>query len=60
MTQFMTRTQIQTRVREIRAELETRHKTGMTKLANDDGTPVSTESLQNEMYSLIYKLSKFE
>lgn len=60
MTQFMTRTQIQTRVREIRAELETRHKTGMTKLANADGTPVSTESLQNEMYSLIYKLSKFE
>jgi hypothetical protein len=29
-------------------------------LANDDGTPVSTESLQNEMFSLIYRLSKSE
>jgi len=60
MNQFMTRTEMQTRVREIRAELETRHKTGMTKLANADGTPVSSETLQNEMFSLIYRLSKSE
>jgi hypothetical protein len=60
MTKFMTRTEMQTRVREIRAELETRHKTGMTKLANEDGSPVSTDSLQNEMFSLIYRLSKSE
>lgn len=60
MTQFMTRTEMTTRVREIRAELETRHKTGMTKLANEDGSPVSTDSLQNEMFSLIYRLSKSE
>ena len=56
----MTRTQMQTRVREIRAELENRHKTGMTKLATADGTPVPTEDLQNEMFSLIYRLSKSE
>jgi len=56
----MTRLEIQARVRVIREELENRHKTGMTKLAAEDGTPISTESLQNEMYSLIYKLSKFE
>jgi hypothetical protein len=60
MTKFITRTEMQTRVREIRAELETRHKTGMTKLANEDGSPVSTDSLQNEMFSLIYRLSKSE
>jgi len=60
MNQFMTRTEMQTRVREIRAELETRHKTGMTKLANADGTPVSSETLQNEMFSLIYRLRKSE
>lgn len=60
MNPFMTRTEMQTRVREIRAELETRHKTGMTKMATADGTPISTEDLQNEMFSLIYRLSKFE
>lgn len=60
MTQFMTRTEMLTRVREIRAELETRHKTGMVKMAAEDGTPISTDDLQNEMFSLIYRLSKFE
>lgn len=48
------------RIKSLRDELENRHKTGMTKLANADGTPISTETLQNEMYSLIYRLSKFE
>jgi len=51
---------MQTRVREIRAELENRTKTGMTKMATEDGSPIPTETLQDEMYSLIYRLSKFE
>lgn len=60
MTQFMTRLEIQARVKTIREELEARHKTGMVKMAKADGTPIPTETLQNEMYSLIYRLSKFE
>lgn len=56
----MTRLEIQTRIRIIREELENRHKTGMTKMAAEDGTPVSTELLQNEMFRLTYRLSKFE
>lgn len=55
-----TRLEIQTRVRAIREELENRHKTGMVKMAKADGTPVPTETLQNEMFALIYKLSKME
>jgi hypothetical protein len=35
----MTRLEIQARVRVIREELENRHKTGMTKLADADGIP---------------------
>ena len=54
----MTRLEMQTRVNALREDLETRHKYGTIKLANADGTPVPTEKLQNEMYSLIYKLSK--
>lgn len=60
MTQFMTRLEIQARVRTIREELENRHKTGMVKMAKADGTPIPTDILQNEMFSLIYRLSKFE
>jgi hypothetical protein len=60
MNKFMTRTEMQTRVREIRAELENRTKTGLTKMAAEDGSPIPTETLQDEMYSLIYRLSKFE
>ena len=60
MTQFMTRLEIQARIRSIREELENRHKTGMVKMADAQGSPIPTETLQNEMYSLIYKLSKFE
>ena len=56
----MTRLEIQARVREIRDELENRHKTGLIKMAAEDGTPIPTEKLQNEMFSLIYRLSKFE
>lgn len=54
----MTRIEMQTRVNELREELETRHKYGTVKIADADGTPVATEKLQNEMYSLIYKMSK--
>jgi hypothetical protein len=60
MTQFMTRLEIQARIRTIREELESRHKTGIVKMAKTDGTPISTEDLQNEMFALTYKLSKFE
>ncbi len=56
----MTRTEMQSRVRELREELENRTKHGTTKLANADGSPISTPVLQNELYSLIYKLSKVE
>jgi hypothetical protein len=55
-----TRADIQSRIRIIRDELETRHKYGTVKIANTDGTPVSVEKLQKELYSLIYKLSKLE
>lgn len=60
MNKFMTKFEMQTRVRAIREELETRTKTGMTKMAAEDGSPIPTETLQNEMFSLIYRLSKFE
>ncbi len=60
MNQFMTRLEIQARIRTIREELENRHKTGLVKMADSNGTPVPTETLQNEMFALIYKLSKFE
>lgn len=56
----MTKLEMQIRVRAIREELETRTKTGMTKMATEDGSPIPTETLQNEMFSLIYRLSKFE
>lgn len=57
---FMSALEIQMRVKAIREELENRHKTGIAKMATADGNPVSTEDLQNEMFSLIYKLSKLE
>lgn len=56
----MTRSEIQARVTALREELETRHKYGTIKMAASDGTPISTEKIQNELYSLIYKLSKRE
>ena len=57
---FMSALEMQMRVKAIRDELENRHKTGLSKMAAADGTPVSTEDLQNEMFSLIYRLSKLE
>lgn len=56
----MTRLEIQTKIKNLREELENRHKTGAVKLANADGSPVSTETLQNEMFALIYRMSKME
>jgi hypothetical protein len=60
MNTLITRSDINTRIREIRTELESRHKTGMVKMAQSDGTPISTETLQNEMFALTYRLSKFD
>jgi LEA14-like dessication related protein len=56
----MTRSEIQARVRTLKEELETRHKYGTVKLASPDGKPIPVKDLQEELYSLIYKLSKFE
>ena len=57
---IMTRLEIQTRINQIRDELEARHKYGTVKMASEDGKPIPTEKLQNEMYSLVYKLSKID
>jgi hypothetical protein len=54
----MTRTEMQVRIREIKKELETRHKYGTVKMASPDGTPISVDVLQKELFSLIYKASK--
>jgi hypothetical protein len=58
--QFMSRSEIQDRVRLLREELEARHKNGLVKMAGEDGEPIPTEDLQNKLYSLIYRLSKME
>jgi hypothetical protein len=60
MQKFMTKLEMQIRVKDLREELEARTKTGIVKMAAEDGTPVPTETLQNEMFNLIYRLSKFE
>lgn len=52
--------EIRAKVREIKEELEYRHKYGTAKLAATDGKPISTKDLQEELYSLIYKISKLE
>jgi hypothetical protein len=57
---FMSPLEMQMRVKAIRDELENRHKTGLAKMASKDGEPISTEALQNEIFSLIYRLSKLE
>ncbi len=56
----MTRSEIQAKIRLLREELENRHKYGTIKMADANGTPISTEAIQKEMYSLIYKMSKAE
>jgi hypothetical protein len=56
----MTRSEIQSRIRVLREELENRHKYGTIKLAEKDGSPIAIETLQKELYSLIYKSSKLD
>jgi hypothetical protein len=56
----MTRTDMQARVNALREELENRHKYGTVKIADANGSPIPVETLQNELYSLVYKLSKRE
>ena len=56
----MTRSEMQLRIKALRDELETRHKFGTVKMAAADGAPVPVETLQNEMYALIYKMSKLD
>ena len=57
----MTRLDIQMRVKALREELETRYKLGTVKTAAVfDGKPASTKELQGELFSLLYRLSKFE
>lgn len=55
----MTRLELQTQIKAIREELETRHKLGTVKIASSfEGNPISTKDLQNELFSLLYRLSK--
>jgi hypothetical protein len=56
----MTLTEIQSRIKLLRAELEHRHNYGTVKMASADGKPIPTIDLQNELYSLIYKLSRMD
>ena len=56
----ISRLDIQTRIKELREELETRHKHGTVKMAAADGSPIDVEIIQGELYSLIYRLSKLD
>jgi len=56
----MTRLDLQVRIKALREELENRYKYGTVKMAATDGSPVPTAKLQVELYSLIYKMSKFD
>lgn len=53
----MTRSEVQARIRAIKLELEERHKHGTVKMAKD-GVPISVNVLQDELFRLIYKVSK--
>lgn len=56
----MTRTEMQTRINDLRNELENRFKYGTVKLANKDGSAISAQTLQTELYNLIYRMSKID
>lgn len=56
----MTKSEIQTKIKIIKDELENRHKYGTIKLANKDGTQISIDELQNELFKLIYRFSKMD
>lgn len=55
----MTRLELQIRIKALRDELETRHKFGTVKMA-EGGIPIPTKKLQEEMFRLIYRLSKMD
>ena len=54
----MTRIELQIRIKAIREELENRVTFGTVKMASADGEPIPSQKLQDELYKLIYKLSK--
>lgn len=54
----MTELELRTQIKDLRAELNDRHKYGITKMAAADGSPIPTKQLQNTLFSLIYRLSK--
>ena len=56
----MSRLDIQIRIKALRDELENRHKNGIVKIADANGKPVPTKNLQDEMFSLILKLSRLD
>ena len=56
----MTRIEIISKIRVLRDELENRTKYGTVKIANKDGSVPTILQLQNDLYSLVYRLSKFE
>jgi hypothetical protein len=57
----MTRLELQIKIKALRDELEDRHS-GIFKKSSDsdDKSLVSSATLQNELYKLIYRLSKVE
>jgi hypothetical protein len=56
----MTRLDLQVRINALREELENRHQFGIIKMASEDGDPIPTLTLQNELFHLLYKLSKLD
>lgn len=54
----MNELELRSQIRELKAELETRYKTGTVKIATADGTPIPTLTIQNQLFALNYKLSK--
>lgn len=54
----MTRAEMKERIRAIKEELENRHKYGTVKMASEDGQPITVKQLQDELFKLIYKVSK--
>jgi len=59
MPKILSESAIRLRIIAIRQELETRHKTGIIKMAIE-GVPIPTQTLQDKLFNLIYRLSKVE
>jgi hypothetical protein len=55
-----TRSEVTARINILRGELEARHKYGTIKIADSTGTPIPTKTLQEEMFKLIYRLSRID